>query len=928
MNNTNLYNESFLTSLFEQQERDLYAKIIALDRNDNPIDQIEGLVTGGSVNLDGDSSVRRTCSLQLVPQDTKIKSYYWGLKTKFKLELGLTNQATKDYDQQIIWFKMGTYVVASFNTSLSATGFTVSISGKDKMCLLNGDLGGQLFASIDFGTEETITTKFTKVDVNGQDSEALMAKQYYIIAVDTIGNMEIAKSDSHYVFQEIEDDNFEPYWCLVENKYKYRIQNPGLRQRYAGYKIVTQPSELFYAWDGAYEASKYYYLVNGIYKISNATEKDNNIQYYKLHDLYEKAEEYSIKKIPLEKIIRESVHAQGLEPYHNIIINDVDKYGLEQLQWRGEDPLVMILDNNNWINAQLYEYFKVYGNNDEEDSTFEFANLNSLISNIDNNGTKFGINNGKWSTQLPDNNKPYRAVKINFGQDVGYRVTDLVYNGDLITSIGETLTSMLDKIKAMLGEFEYFYDIDGRFIFQRKRIYVNTSWSHIINSADEQYVNYGASSNKITFSFEDNKLLTAIQSTPNLANVRNDISVWGKREGISGAEIAIHARYAIDIKPQYYHAFNGDILYTEEYNEPVQEQLAKCVDWREIIYRMALDYFAGQGSLEKPVHLDDFNTDLDTPDKFLYYVGLLNGDFYPSGYTGYEQYYTDIEGFWRQLYNPYYEPVAIYTQGTYKDSYSPIGDTGFYTKEKVWQNGSVDYRCDYYIKRTSDNDINTNPHVSPYIVNDDDERLYWNKAVFESPETLNFWLEFLDSGDLVNFNVKEIGIRSKVVNADKASAIVFQDIPEFIFYTNNTNETVDDTDETVDDTDETTNDTDETTNDTDDDWISFNGEVRKSLTGYQWLSMPDHLTSLFSISYRNLSVKNKIDELLFQHGYCSESISLTALPIFNLEPNTRIYVHNEDTGIDGDYIINRIGFSLNYNGTMSINAVKAPERLY
>jgi hypothetical protein len=41
----------------------------------------------------------------------------------------------------------------------------------------------------------------------------------------------------------------------------------------------------------------------------------------------------------------------------------------------------------------------------------------------------------------------------------------LTYAGDLISSIGETLTSILDKIVKMLGTFEYFYDVDGRFIF-------------------------------------------------------------------------------------------------------------------------------------------------------------------------------------------------------------------------------------------------------------------------------------------------------------------------------------------------------------------------------------------------------------------------------------------------------------------------------
>ena len=45
------------------------------------------------------------------------------------------------------------------------------------------------------------------------------------------------------------------------------------------------------------------------------------------------------------------------------------------------------------------------------------------------------------------------------------RTTDLVYAGELIGNVGETLTSVLDKIKNMLGDFEYFYDVDGRFVF-------------------------------------------------------------------------------------------------------------------------------------------------------------------------------------------------------------------------------------------------------------------------------------------------------------------------------------------------------------------------------------------------------------------------------------------------------------------------------
>jgi hypothetical protein len=38
---------------------------------------------------------------------------------------------------------------------------------------------------------------------------------------------------------------------------------------------------------------------------------------------------------------------------------------------------------------------------------------------------------------------------------------DLVYDGDLIANIGESITSVLDKIKKMLTEFEYFYNLEG-----------------------------------------------------------------------------------------------------------------------------------------------------------------------------------------------------------------------------------------------------------------------------------------------------------------------------------------------------------------------------------------------------------------------------------------------------------------------------------
>jgi hypothetical protein len=61
----------------------------------------------------------------------------------------------------------------------------------------------------------------------------------------------------------------------------------------------------------------------------------------------------------------------------------------------------------------------------------------------------------------------------------------------------------------------------------------------------------------------------------------------------------------------------------------------KYVDWREIIYQMGLDYY-----------------EHNTSDTFELDIIANNPIFYSTGQTGYERYYIDLQGFWRQLYNP------------------------------------------------------------------------------------------------------------------------------------------------------------------------------------------------------------------------------------------------------------------------------------
>jgi hypothetical protein len=55
---------------------------------------------------------------------------------------------------------MGTFFITSFSSTFTTNSASISIQGKDKMCLLNGELGGIINAETDFGT-------YDYIDANG-----------------------------------------------------------------------------------------------------------------------------------------------------------------------------------------------------------------------------------------------------------------------------------------------------------------------------------------------------------------------------------------------------------------------------------------------------------------------------------------------------------------------------------------------------------------------------------------------------------------------------------------------------------------------------------------------------------------------------------------------------------------------------------------
>ncbi len=75
------------------------------------------------------------------------------------------------------------------------------------------------------------------------------------------------------------------------------------------------------------------------------------------------------------------------------------------------------------------------------------------------------------------------------------------------------------------------------------------------------------------------------------------------------------------------------------------------------------------------------------------------------------------------------------------------------------------------------------------------------------------------------------------------------------------------------------------------------------------------------------SAYEEIRKELYQYTNYNEQISISALPIYYLEPNIRITVRDPESGIDGDYMIKNISLPLDINGTMSLSCTRAFERI-
>ena len=103
---------------------------------------------------------------------------------------------------------------------------------------------------------------------------------------------------------------------------------------------------------------------------------------------------------------------------------------------------------------------------------------------------------------------------------------------------------------------------------------------------------------------------------------------------------------------------------------------------------------------------------------------------------------------------------------------------------------------------------------------------------------------------------------------------------------------------------------------------------RCELEGQSFSNVAPDVYKYIAIGTTGYAAQETARELLYQYTNYNESITIQSIPIYYLEPNTRITVNDKASNIYGDYIINSISLPLDASkGSMNIQAKRALERI-
>ncbi len=168
----------------------------------------------------------------------------------------------------------------------------------------------------------------------------------------------------------------------------------------------------------------------------------------------------------------------------------------------------------------------------------------------------------------------------------------------------------------------------------------------------------------------------------------------------------------------------------------------------------------------------------------------------------------------------------------------------------------------------------------------------------DNSSRLNYWIDYISSPELYDISVDTIGTKIYSYQNDEIKRLYSRDIPDTIII----NE-------------------------------AFNQKEQKRIidkcfaSNQNFSRISKKIFNNLSLGSYGLTAQDNARELINQYTDFNSTISLSSIPIFYLEANSRITVQDKASGIYGDYIINSIKLPLNAKGNMTISATKAIDRI-
>jgi len=155
-----LNDTNFLKELSKFPVKTYFVHVTVLSWDEEPVSAIEGRVISANLNIDGQSSVRRTANLSIALDDEMTQildtENVLSINKKINLQIGYYNDTQYYPEYEILWFPLGTYIIISCSISESDSGLVASLQLQDKMCLLNGFAGGTIPAAADLHLLDTL----------------------------------------------------------------------------------------------------------------------------------------------------------------------------------------------------------------------------------------------------------------------------------------------------------------------------------------------------------------------------------------------------------------------------------------------------------------------------------------------------------------------------------------------------------------------------------------------------------------------------------------------------------------------------------------------------------------------------------------------------------------------------------------------------